>query len=178
MPDDPADIRVRPITPAPADVEALRALRIEALRLHPTALTADLGEAERRPLDEWRRQAEAAGGDGTTVIFRAEGEPAGDLAGMAGVYTPPQPKLAHSAIVWGVYVRAAHRGQGVGTRLVRACVDWARAKGYVGMKLSAVQDNAAIRCYERCGFVTYGVEPFAVRWEGKLYDEVLMALRL
>jgi GNAT superfamily N-acetyltransferase len=81
--------------------------------------------------------------------------------------------------VWGVYVREAFRRRGVGERLVLACVDWARRRGLLVLKLSAVQGNGeAVRCYERCGFVAYGVEPAAVLWEGRLYDETLMALRL
>jgi hypothetical protein len=33
---------------------------------------------------------------------------------------------------------------------------------------------SAIRCYERCGFITYGTEPRAVYYDGKYYDEYLM----
>jgi L-amino acid N-acyltransferase YncA len=85
----------------------------------------------------------------------------------SGAYTSA-PRFAAAA--WGV-------------QLVRACVDWARDKGLVGLRLSAVaheadENGAARRCYERCGFVAYGVEPNAVRYEGRLYDETLMALRL
>ena len=176
----PREVVIRPITPS--DVDGFRELRLEALRLHPTAFTADLAEAEARPVEAWRRQVEEAGGGGSGVIMLAEvgggGGGGGELAGMAGVAMPPQPKLAHCGTVWGVYVREAFRRRGVGRRLVVACADWARGKGLVGLKLSAVGDGAAVRCYERCGFVAYGVEPFAVRWEGRLYDEVLMALRL
>ena len=170
-------IVIRHITPS--DVERFRELRLEALRLHPTAFTADLAAAEARPIDAWRRQVEEAGGEGSGVIVVAEVGGGGGLAGMAGVATPPQPKLAHcGSFFWGVYVGEAFRRHGVGRRLVGACAGWARGKGLVGLKLSAVGDGAAVRCYERCGFVAYAVEPFAVRWEGRLYDEVLMALRL
>jgi GNAT superfamily N-acetyltransferase len=170
------DIRVRPITLD--DVEAFRDLRIEALRRHPVAFTADLAEAEARSLDGWRERVARSAVEGRDLIVLADGGELG-LAGMTGVYVPPQPKLAHVGTVWGVYVREAFRRRGLGERMVRACIDWARARGLVGLRLSAVQGNRdARRCYERCGFVTYGVEPFAVRWEGKLYDVTLMALRL
>ena len=98
---------------------------------------------------------------------------------MTGVFTMEQPKLAHVGMVWGVYVRQAFRGRGVGERLLRACIDWARAQGRVTLKLSVVVGNdAARRCYERVGFTAYGVEPLAVQWDGRLYDEILMVLRL
>jgi RimJ/RimL family protein N-acetyltransferase len=170
------DILIRPITPG--DVAAFRELRLEALRLHPLTFTADLAEAEIRPIDAWRDQVNSSLGDGGAVIVVADGGGPG-LAGMAGVYTPPQPKLAHLGTVWGVYVREASRGRGVGGALLHACADWAREKRLAGLRLSVVEGNdAALRCYERCGFVCYGVEPVAVRWEGRLYDEVLLALRL
>jgi RimJ/RimL family protein N-acetyltransferase len=166
----------RPATPG--DAPYLRELRLEALARHPLAFTADLAEAEARPIEAWREQIENSTGEGNALIVLAEA-PGGALAGMAGVYTPPQPKLAHVGTIWGVYVREAFRGRGIGEALVRACIDWARGKGLAGLRLSVVDGNkAALRCYERCGFVPYGVEPIAVRWEGRLYDEVLLALRL
>ena len=37
---------------------------------------------------------------------------------------------------------------------------------------------SARRCYERCGFKEYGVEPEAVFVDGSYYDEALMFVRL
>ncbi len=161
-----------------ADAEAFAALRLEALRGHPLAFTADLAEAEGRSVEAWREQVGRATGEGADVIMLARAAD-GSLAGMAGVFTPKQPKLMHAGTVWGVYVREGYRGRGVGERLVRACVEWARGAGLVVLRLSVVEGNdAARRCYERCGFAVYGVEPAVVRWQGRLYDETLMAMRL
>lgn len=168
-------IVIRPITPA--DVSAFREIRIEALRVHPTAFTADLPEAEQRPIEAWQERVAESTGEGTGVIMVADAD--GRLAGVVGVVTPKQPKLAHSGTVWGVYVREAFRHQGIGQRLLDACIAWARGKGLAILKLSSVQGNGdAVRCYERAGFVAYGVEPQAVQWEGRFYDETLMAMKL
>ena len=173
---------IRPIRPE--DAEALRELRLEALHDSPVALTADPAEAEARPPGWWREKAERSGGDGTGIIVLAETQSAGaagpgPLAGMAGIWASTNPKLAHAGTLWGVYVRPAFRGAGVGGRLVDACVDWARQKALLVVRLGVtVGNDAAIRCYERRGFVPYGVEPLAVRWEGRIHDELLMALRL
>ena len=173
-----SDILIRPITPA--DAEAFRAMRLEAVRRHPLAFTADLATLEARTPHAWREQVIGAGGAGDQVIMVADATAAGGtLAGMAGVFTPEQPKLNHVGTVWGVYVREPFRGVGLGDALLRACVDWSRRKGLLVLKLSVVAGNdAARRCYERAGFTPYGVEPNAVRWEGKLYDETLMAVLL
>lgn len=169
-------VRVR--TVVAADADALRTLRLEALRLHPVALTTDLAETEARPPDYWRELIDRSGGDGGEVTVVADAGARG-LAGMAGVFTSKQPKLAHAGTVWGVYVRENFRGAGVGEALVSACVRWARERGLITLKLWVMVGNeSAIRCYERCGFVRSGIEPLAVRWEGRFYDEALMVLRL
>jgi RimJ/RimL family protein N-acetyltransferase len=48
----------------------------------------------------------------------------------------------------------------------------------VKLGASIADNGSARRCYERCGFVPYGIEPLATCVEGKYYDEVLMSLRL
>jgi RimJ/RimL family protein N-acetyltransferase len=160
------------------DAEALRTLRLEALRLHPTDLTADPAAEAARPPAAWLDLINRSTGEGADVLFVADAG-GGRLVGMAGVYTNRSPKLAHAGVVWGVYVSGAHRGRGLGAALVRSCVEWSRAKGLVTLRLAVNAENAAARrSYERCGFTPYGVEPAAVRWEGKLYDEVLMAMTL
>jgi ribosomal protein S18 acetylase RimI-like enzyme len=170
------NVNVRPI--GVDDLHAFRAMRIEAVRDYPLAFTADLAETQGRPIEWWRDLVARNAGDGASVIMVAD---AGDreLAGMTGVWGPTAPKLAHAANVWGVYVRPAYRGCGIGEKLLRACIDWARQKQLVTLKLSVVAGNdVARRCYERCGFTTYGVEPLAVRWEKEFYDELLMSIRL
>jgi RimJ/RimL family protein N-acetyltransferase len=168
---------VRPVHPAD-DLDALRAMRLEAVRDYPLAFTADLAETAARPREWWVDLVARNAGDGTSVIILADAGPAG-LAGMAGIFSLAQPKLAHSGTIWGVYVRPQFRGRGVGEKLLRACIDWARGKQFVTLKLSVVAGNdVARRCYERCGFTPYGVEPLAVHWDGKFYDETLMVIRL
>ena len=170
-----SDVKIRPTFRA--DGPQLRELRLEALRGHPLAFTADQAESESRPADYWDDLAERGAGAGTQVIIVAES--GGELIGMTGVFTPWQPKLAHSGTIWGVYVRESHRGRGIGEAMVHTALDWARSKKLVTLRLSVVATNhSAKRCYERCGFAVYGVEPLAVQWEGVYYDEFLMVCRL
>jgi GNAT superfamily N-acetyltransferase len=118
MPAPQRDIIVRPVRSH--DATALRDLRVEALRLNPIALTADLAEAEARPPEWWRELVARCGGDGAEVVMIADAGSAG-LAGMTGVFKAKQPKLAHAGTVWGVYVREPYRGRGVGeARFARA----------------------------------------------------------
>jgi RimJ/RimL family protein N-acetyltransferase len=71
------------------------------------------------------------------------------------------------------------RGRRLGEALVMAGVHWTRAEGVQIVRLAVVTTNAAaIRCYARCGFSVYGVEPQALLVDGVMYDELLMARKV
>ena len=91
--------------------------------------------------------------------------------------------MRHKALLWGMYVREAARGQGLGDVIVAALLSHARARGVEIVQLTVVADNArARRLYVRHGFTTYGIEPCAVKVRaGDAFidlDEALMSLRL
>lgn len=155
----------------PGDAAAFRALRLEALRLHPEVFVADHDEEAARPLD-WFAERLAA----NTVWAAAA--PDGALLGMAALMRHATPKLRHKAVLWGVYVRAEARGAGLAAALVGAAL--AAARGEVEeVRLTVTAGNAAAtRLYEGLGFRAYGREERALRLAGRDYDDVLMALRL
>ena len=63
--------------------------------------------------------------------------------------------------------------------LINSCLAWAIARAIVIVKLGVSATNQpAIRCYERCGFATYGTEPRAIFYEGTYQDELLMSYAL
>ena len=98
---------------------------------------------------------------------------------MTGIYRVDSPKLSHIGNIWGVYVRPGWRKAGVASALINACVDWAQGHNLSKVKLAVVTTNGdAVHCYLRCGFQVYCVEPDAIRYDGKSYDELLMARRL
>jgi RimJ/RimL family protein N-acetyltransferase len=46
----------------------------------------------------------------------------------------------------------------------------------VVVKLGVITTNTpAIRCYARCGFTVYGIDPKVIYYDGVFYDELLMA---
>ena len=55
-----------------------------------------------------------------------------------------------------VGVEETHRGEGVGTALLRNLAAMARLAGLPGLSLSVEPDNPAVRLYERQGFVAVG----------------------
>ena len=155
-----------------ADVHAYRALRLEALRTHPEAFSADFAVNDGRPMTFWADRLRSLGRDGM-IYFAARNN---DLVGMCGIYRGDSQKTQHSATIVGVYIQSEWRGLQIAEGLITECVEWARAHGVKIIKLGVAATNtAAIRCYVRCDFKVYGIEPQAICYDGVMYDELLMA---
>lgn len=153
------------------DTPAFRALRLEALRDNPTAFSADYEVNVARPASYFEgRLKELA--ESNTIYFAWHAE---SLLGMCGLHCGESPKTRHSAIIWGVYIRPDWRGLGIAGALIQQCLAWGRTHGIKVVKLGVSTNNeAALRCYEHCGFKVYGREPQALYYQGVMYDEFLM----
>jgi RimJ/RimL family protein N-acetyltransferase len=77
-------------------------------------------------------------------------------------------------------VAADRRGQGVGTALLAAAIEWARARGLHKLTLGVFPHNhAAIALYEKFGFVQEGRHSKHMRRSnGELWDLIDMGLLL
>jgi ribosomal protein S18 acetylase RimI-like enzyme len=149
------------------DVEIWRTIRLEALRKAPEAFGQTYEAAAAEPIAYFASQLAAPG-----PIFAAFAD--GTAVGTAGIYRVEGPKTAHRANLWGVYVATAHRRMGVGRKLVLAALE----HGGVSLEqvhLRVVADNtAAYGLYREMGFAPYGIEPRALRFNGRYFDEILM----
>jgi RimJ/RimL family protein N-acetyltransferase len=159
----------------PIDAISFRELRLGALQDSPIAFTADYQKNLNHPPKYWEDMLTMQTDEST--IFLVANEDA--LIGMTGIARSGSPKTRHGAWIWGVYVKPEWRGLHIAEELIKCCFEWAKVRGIVIAKLgvSAV-NHPAIRCYERCGFKTYGTEPRAIFYEGKYYDEYLMSCPL
>ncbi len=154
-----------------SDAQAYRELRLEALRSHPEAFSADYAVNEQRPMTFWLERMRSLGDE--NMMFFAVHE--NDLIGMCGIFRGDSPKTRHSAFIVSVYVKLEWRGLRIADGLIEICVEWARQHEIKILKLGVNTANAsAIRCYERCGFTVYGTEPQAIYANGTMYDELLM----
>ena len=126
------------------------------------------------PLDrDERRQAfERTLDDSDIVTFLAEAD--GLLLGALGV------TLAGGLAELGMMVRNGHRGQGIGSTLLAACVAWCRARDAHKLALMVWPHNkAAISLYRKFGFRVEGrlVRHYRRR-NGELWDALAMGLIL
>ncbi|MCC6569631.1 MAG: GNAT family N-acetyltransferase [Anaerolineales bacterium] len=153
------------------DAPKYRELRLFALKDSPTSFSADYYASLNAPSSYWEGRLKPGEG---SIMFFAEHE--GALIGMIGVQRGDRPKTRHSAGIWGVYVLPEWRGLRIAASLIESCEIWAKSRKVEILKLAVVTANqSAIRCYERCGFKTYGTDPRVLFYEGNYYDEFLMA---
>ena len=135
---------------------SLRAFRLRALADAPTAFGSTLAHEAAFTDDVWRERAAggASGDDRVTFVAEHDGRWLGIATGLASdpdVPDDPRPELV------GMFVDREARGRGVGTALVNAVIDWARARRAGGLCLWATATNApAVALYERCGFKSTG----------------------
>lgn len=148
-----------------------RALRLEALTVDAATFASDAGVEAAKPAI-WFAERVAEGVMGAFA--------GGELVGMAGYSRHPNPKQAHKATLFGMYLNRAHRGSGLAGRLLAAVVDHARAAGCERLLLACNAGNrGAIRLYEAAGFQRYGIEPRALKHpDGSYADDALYGLDL
>jgi len=143
------------------------------LQNHPTAFKTSYDEEAALPLERFTERYFA--GDRGVVFGAYLG---GALCGSARFERERRAKTAHTGALGSVYVRPALRGRGVGEALVQRVIDHARQQVSV-LLCSVTSDSAAARrLYRRMGFVAYGLEPRALRYDGVDYDEELLVLML
>jgi ribosomal protein S18 acetylase RimI-like enzyme len=155
------------------DAAQWRTIRLEALKAHPIAFQSSYEEAVTKDLAFFAARIPA---DGDSALFGAL--LGGNLVGTCGLQILTGPKQRHKAQVWGMYVTPAARRHGTGAALVQAAIDHARTRVAVVSLVVSMENAAARALYRRMGFVAYGVEKRALRYEGVDHDDELMALDL
>lgn len=144
-------------------------LRLEALEGDPEAFSSSAEEHKALSMDEVKRRLGADGGD----FLVAGAFENGRLVGTAGFYREKGPKVRHKGHIWGVYVTPAHRGAGVGRKIMQLALDrgWAiDGIEQVLLSVTATQ-TAAAKLYQSLGFVSFGREPHALKIGDRFIDE-------
>jgi len=141
------------------DWQALRDIRLEALRDAPSAFGSSYEREAAFGEPDWLRRI-ARGGNFLAFIpevraseVRASEVRASEPAGLIGGY----PETADIVELVSMYVRPKARGRGVGEALVAAVFAWAQARDAKTVHLWVTESNDPARAlYERCGFSPTG----------------------
>jgi ribosomal protein S18 acetylase RimI-like enzyme len=143
-----------------------REIRLEGLKQNSEAFSSTFERESAMPLS-WFEERIVKGN-----IFAAFVD--GALVGVAGYWPQEGAKVSHKAGLWGMYLRPAARGLGLGERLIEAIAS--HASGRVEqLTLSVAEGNeAAYRLYRKMGFSEYGREMKALKQDGRYIDEILM----
>lgn len=128
-------------------------------------------QEESNLLEQWAASATAA----MIGAFRGS-----EVLGILGLVAQRYRRTAH-VVDLGMSVREAYRGQGVGTALMAAAVDYATRNPWIERITLGVfsHNDAGLALYNKFGFQVEGYRLGQARYEdGRSADEVLMALRV
>lgn len=151
------------------DAEEFVRLRFEALTHEPYAFARTPEHALPWPSESVAARLRAVP-EGDFLVGAFEGR---QMVGQAGFVRHEGRKLHHKGEIWGVYVTATARGQGVAKAMLTQMLD--RARGYAGLEqvtLSvSVPQAAARQLYSSLGFEVYGYEKHALKVGETYVDE-------
>jgi RimJ/RimL family protein N-acetyltransferase len=164
---------IRPLLSS--DAVIFQSLRLRGLTECPAAFSSSLEEEADTPLSVTEARLAPKPGSAVLGCFQDE-----KLVGVLGVLREPQRKLAHKALLWGMYVAPEYRRNGVGRSLVSSALQYAvKELGVQVVNLGVNTANtAAIALYERLGFRTWGTERGYMSVDGVLQDEHYMGCNL
>jgi ribosomal protein S18 acetylase RimI-like enzyme len=158
------------------DTESFRNLRLRGLKEHPEAFLAAYEEESSTPVEAYAARLGAA----TPDNFYLGAFVACELAGIAHFERQVGIKVRHRAYIGAMYVPPERRGLGIGRALLEHALQHARTLPgleEVGLWVMMGNDRAQA-LYEAMGFVTFCIEPRAIRVDGRYYDAAGMILRL
>lgn len=143
-----------------------RDLRLEALKVEPTAFSSSFDEEVNIPKEEW-------------IIRNRNAFYAFDnnqLVGMIVTINQNHQMTKHIANIFGVYVKNSHRGKGFGSALFEHALRYLTEQDQlIKIKLTVnTKHSAAIGLYKKYGFSEVGIQKKEFFHEGNFYDELIM----
>jgi len=170
-------MRITPIRLAPQDADRYVELRMQMLADAPWAFSASPDDDV--ALDPAFIHSTLTRPDNAILAIESD-DASLALVAAAGIYRVRNPKFSHRAKLWGVFVDPGHRGHGFGRAVISAALELAKTWSGVAYIDVGVSSNspAALRIYQRLGFVEWGREPESTQHDGQRFDEIFLSLRV
>lgn len=151
------------------DLKSFREIRLEALKLHPESFLGDY-EVEKQKSDTFFLRKMHR--DKIVGCFHTK---TGKLLGIVGYFViTPEGKRAHSAKIWGFYIRPDYRGRGFAKKMMEVLLDEIEQVAEKALLKVNARNHGVVRLYKKLGFVKYGFEARSLKIDGKYYDDFLM----
>lgn len=159
------------------DLEALWALRLQALRESPESFGSTYEETLARGKESILQRLQHGGENN---FYSGAFDDTQNLIGMVAFVRPAGIKERHKGDIISLYVPPVGRGQGIARALMEAVIDYARQQpGLEQLHLSVVTTALPARnLYRSLGFQTYGTAPRALKLGDHYFDEEFMLLKL
>jgi ribosomal protein S18 acetylase RimI-like enzyme len=158
----------------PKDATNFKNLRIYAMQESPRSFGSSVPDEQNRSLEQIQTMFSSHPSFGLGMFDQQQ------LIGLARCECSNRIKTRHKADIYGVYIHPNYRGQGLARRLLEQLI--LQAKGIGGLEtllLAVSEHNAPARAlYQSLGFLEWGIEPDALRFEGERLTEVYMRLEL
>lgn len=160
----------------PEHAESFWQLRLESLVNSPENFGSTYEEDSVRPMEAVQARVTPSNSSFILGAYTADGQ----IVGMLGFKQEQSIKVKHKGYLWGMYVKPMFRNQGVGKKLLVEAIEKAKsADGLEQINLGVVTGNASAKgLYDSVGFVVYGCEKNALKYNGEYYDEYLMCYRI
>ncbi|SEQ22887.1 Protein N-acetyltransferase, RimJ/RimL family [Devosia sp. YR412] len=151
----------------PDDVDAYRAIRLEALTVSPESYGTAPESFAARSIVSLQKQMQQMAFFG---VIAADGA----LSGIVAYGRDDGERETHRGWLMQVYVRPSMRGTGAALAMMEAAVDHARSEVIQVHLMVGAHNAPAIRLYQKAGFTTYGTDPRCLLVNGRYIDEHMM----
>ncbi|MFJ7408259.1 MULTISPECIES: GNAT family N-acetyltransferase [unclassified Lysinibacillus] len=158
------------------DAQLYQEVRLSALQINPEAFGSTYEREVNFSLETVAERLEPAKDKFVLGAFNDNGL----LVGIVTFMRESSLKTHHKGNVFGMYVAPEGRGRGVGKLLMRELIKRAKScDGLEQINLTVVSNNiSAKKLYMSLGFVVYGVERNALKFNRQYFDEELMVLHI
>lgn len=151
------------------DVQSWKNIRLEALHNEPQAFCISFEQEARRSDSGFKTILDK------NTIFGVFVD--GELVGSSGFYILDSLKTRHRGVLWGMYVKQEHRRKGIADLLIQTIITHAKSH-VIQLNLTVIASNtAAIKLYQRHGFIIYATEPRSLKLGDQFFDEHYMILK-
>jgi GNAT superfamily N-acetyltransferase len=157
-----------------SDAAEYRALRLRALHDHPEAFRSSYEEEVLKPLSISEQRL-----DDTSPVRFWGAFVDSKLVGTVGLDREQRLKVQHKALVIGMYVAPEYARRGIAHALLHILLADARTSHLELLVLTVTDGNRdAERLYLDTGFVSWGIEPGAIKVQNQRFSKNHMFLQL